>query len=80
MNKEVTDKSGMEGAMGKVTVSFTIEREQLARVDALAAELDRDRSSTLRRVIAEGIAQVRRERVLLARLSDGREVRDGVAQ
>jgi len=40
---------------GKVTISFTIEPEQLSAVDALAEELDRNRSSTLRQVIDAGI-------------------------
>lgn len=41
--------------MRKETISFTIDAERLAMVDELAAELDRDRSSTLRQVIDAGI-------------------------
>ena len=41
--------------MRKETISFTIDAERLAAVDELAAQLDRDRSSTLRQVIDAGI-------------------------
>ncbi|MFA5379613.1 MAG: ribbon-helix-helix protein, CopG family [Dehalococcoidia bacterium] len=36
-------------------VSFTIDEERLQQLDALAKELDRDRSSTLRQLIDAGI-------------------------
>ena len=39
----------------RTTISFTIEEEQLAAVDALAAKEDRDRSSMLRRIIDVGM-------------------------
>lgn len=48
--------------MAKLTISFTIEEEQLTRVDALAMELDRDRSSTLRQVIEAGIPMLKASR------------------
>jgi hypothetical protein len=41
--------------MRKETISFTIDQERLAMVDELAAQLDRDRSSTLRQVIDAGV-------------------------
>ncbi len=44
--------------MTKITVSFTIEDEQLQRVDALATRMDRDRSSTLRLLIDAGMLTV----------------------
>lgn len=44
--------------MTKTTISFTIEQEQLERVDALTAKLDRDRSSTLRLLIDTGMLAV----------------------
>lgn len=37
------------------TISFTIDEEQLLRVDELSERLDRDRSSTLRRIIEIGL-------------------------
>jgi len=48
--------------MAAVTVSFVIEEEQLQRIDALADELDRNRSSTLRQVIEAGIPMLRAAR------------------
>ena len=44
--------------MTKTTVSFTIEEEQLERVDAMASRMDRDRSSTLRLLIDAGMLTV----------------------
>lgn len=41
--------------MTRITISFTIDQDQLSRVDSLAAALDRDRSSTLRQIINAGI-------------------------
>jgi hypothetical protein len=46
--------------MAKTTISFTIEQEQLERVDALTEQLDRDRSSTLRLLIDTGLLAVDR--------------------
>ena len=48
--------------MRKETISFTIDQERLALVDALAVELDRDRSSTLRQVIDAGVPLVKAAR------------------
>lgn len=48
--------------MAAVTVSFIIEDEQLERVDALAAELDRNRSSMLRQLIEAGIHMLKASR------------------
>jgi len=45
--------------MSKETISFTIETNQLIELDALAKDLDRDRSSTLRRLIAVGMPLLR---------------------
>ena len=56
---------------GKVTISFTIEPEQLSAVDALAEELDRNRSSTLRQVIDAGIPVLKAAQQVRASLTRG---------
>lgn len=44
--------------MVKTTISFTIEEEQLQRVDELTEKLDRDRSSTLRLLIETAMLSI----------------------
>lgn len=56
---------------GKVTISFTIEPGQLAAVDALSIELDRNRSSTLRQVIDAGIPVLKAAQQVRASLTRG---------
>lgn len=55
--------------MARITTSFTIEEELLAQVEELAAELDRDRSSTLRQLITVGIPVLREHQARVARPS-----------
>jgi predicted transcriptional regulator len=57
--------------MRKETISFTIDAERLAMVDELAAELDRDRSSTLRQVIDAGIPVLKAAQQVRASLTRG---------
>ncbi|MCK9629246.1 MAG: hypothetical protein M0R37_11740 [Bacteroidales bacterium] len=57
--------------MRKETISFTIDQERLALVDALADELERDRSSTLRQVIDAGIPVVKAAQQVHAALLRG---------
>lgn len=61
--------------MAKITISFTIEQEQLARVDALTAKLDRDRSSTLRLLIDTGMLAVDQAKPVRV-LTDREDMRD----
>lgn len=55
--------------MARITASFTIEEELLAQVEDLAKELDRDRSSTLRQLIAVGIPILREHHARVAKPS-----------
>jgi predicted transcriptional regulator len=57
--------------MRKETISFTIDAERLAMVDELAAELDRDRSSTLRQVIDAGIPVLKAAQQVRAAMTRG---------
>jgi predicted transcriptional regulator len=57
--------------MRKETISFTIDQERLAMVDELAAQLDRDRSSTLRQVIDAGIPVLKAAQQVRASLTRG---------
>lgn len=65
--------------MAKVTISFTIEEEQLARVDQLSTHLDRDRSSTLRLLIEAGMLAVDQPQPIRA-LVDRDQVQDYAAK
>lgn len=52
-------------------VSFTIDEERLQQLDALAKELDRDRSSTLRQLIDAGIPVLKAAQQVRASLTRG---------
>lgn len=52
-------------------VSFTIDEERLQQLDALAKELDRDRSSTLRQLIDAGIPVLKAAQQVRASLTCG---------
>lgn len=52
-------------------VSFTIDEERLQQLDALAKELDRDRSSTLRQLIDAGIPVLKAAQQVRASLPRG---------
>lgn len=66
--------------MGKVTISFTIEKEQLERVDKLATELDRDRSSTLRQLVEAGIPAIQSARKALVILQERKSLPIGITE
>jgi len=52
-------------------VSFTIDEERLQQLDALAKELDRDRSSTLRQLIDAGIPVLKAAQQVRAAMTRG---------